>query len=402
MKKIILSAAKWQNPADAHRALKEALSFPEYYGMNLDALHDCLPGLTDTALTVTGCAFPKQSMPEKWRVFEHVFLDSAGENPGFTVELMDGEPERKQKTDYRGILLSRYQTRKTRAQKDAFIAFVKDEAKKLGWDCKAEKGANRFKSRNIAVGDPEKAKVVFTAHYDTQPECLFPNLVFPMSRLKTLLAQTPMILLMVGVSLGLGALLRAWTGANIAMPIVFLIVYFGLFALVFFGPANRHTANDNTSGTAALLTLMEALPTEQRGDAAFLFFDNEEQGKLGSKRYFKMHEAAMKDKLIVNYDCIGDGDHILFVQPKEPLAGLEDMLRRAFPARDGMIPVFTDAKKARYNSDQMSFPRGVGVAALHEGRFGLYLPRIHTRRDTVCEQKNLDYVVACSQNLLHE
>lgn len=309
---------------------------------------------------------------------------------------------KKKITDYRGVLLGRFQTRKTKAQKDGFIAFVKEESERLGWNCSVEECANVFKSRNIVVGDPEKAKVVFTAHYDTQPECLFPNLVFPMSRAKTLLAQMPMIALMVGLSLGAGALLRARTGLNVAMSLGFLLVYWVLLALMFFGPANRHTANDNTSGTSALLMLMERLPKDARKGAAFLFFDNEEQGKIGSKRYFKMHEAAMKGKLIVNYDCIGDGDHILLLQPKEAPAGLEDKLRRAFPAKGSITPVLTAAKKARYNSDQMSFPRGVGVAALHQGRFGLFLPRIHTRRDTVCEQKNLDYIVRCSEKLLQE
>ena len=309
---------------------------------------------------------------------------------------------KKKITDFRGVLLSRFQTRKTKAQKDGFIAFVKEKSERLGWSCSVEECANLLRIRNIVVGDPERAKVVFTAHYDTQPECLFPNLVFPMSRIKTLLAQMPMIALMVGLSLGAGALLRAGTGARVAMPLGFLAVYWALFMLMFFGPANRHTANDNTSGILALLMLMEQLPKEKRGDAAFLFFDHEEQGKIGSKRYFKAHEAAMKDKLIINYDCIGDGDHILFVEPKEPAAGLEERLRRAFPAKGGITPVFTAGKKARYNSDQMSFPCGVGVAALHEGRFGLFLPRIHTRRDTVCEPENLDYIVRCSQNLLQE
>ncbi len=32
---------------EAHKYLREALNFPEYYGENLDALHDCLTELDD-------------------------------------------------------------------------------------------------------------------------------------------------------------------------------------------------------------------------------------------------------------------------------------------------------------------------------------------------------------------
>ena len=56
MKKITLSAAAWKTPADAHQALKEALGFPEYYGHNLDALHDCLTDMTDTCVIIEECA----------------------------------------------------------------------------------------------------------------------------------------------------------------------------------------------------------------------------------------------------------------------------------------------------------------------------------------------------------
>ncbi len=42
MQTILLDASRYATPRDLHRALKSMLSLPDYYGMNADALHDCL------------------------------------------------------------------------------------------------------------------------------------------------------------------------------------------------------------------------------------------------------------------------------------------------------------------------------------------------------------------------
>lgn len=38
----VLDASSWSVEADLHRDVAQALSFPDYYGHNLDALNDCL------------------------------------------------------------------------------------------------------------------------------------------------------------------------------------------------------------------------------------------------------------------------------------------------------------------------------------------------------------------------
>ncbi|MBR6823890.1 MAG: barstar family protein [Firmicutes bacterium] len=91
MKQIQISAAHWSTPRAAHEALKEALSFPDYYGHNLDALHDCLTELSDTQLVIEDCALAARNMPEKWAGFLAVFLDSAQENPGLGIKLLPGQ-----------------------------------------------------------------------------------------------------------------------------------------------------------------------------------------------------------------------------------------------------------------------------------------------------------------------
>ena len=56
MNRVQLSAAAWDTTEKAHADLAQALNFPDYYGHNLDALHDCLTELTDTQLVITDCA----------------------------------------------------------------------------------------------------------------------------------------------------------------------------------------------------------------------------------------------------------------------------------------------------------------------------------------------------------
>lgn len=90
MNKLTLSAAAWDTPRAAHAALKAALSFPDYYGHNLDALFDCLTDLMDTEIEITDCAAPAEHMPEKWPGFVRVFTDAEKKNPSLSIHLTDG------------------------------------------------------------------------------------------------------------------------------------------------------------------------------------------------------------------------------------------------------------------------------------------------------------------------
>ena len=82
MKEIIIDCAKVCDKAQLHRALKEALSFPDWYGNNLDALYDCLTEMEeDTHLTLADW---EQIAP--WAAgFKDVFDDAAQENPCFNI-----------------------------------------------------------------------------------------------------------------------------------------------------------------------------------------------------------------------------------------------------------------------------------------------------------------------------
>lgn len=46
MEEKIIDCSQIETREDLHRILREALSFPEWYGNNLDALYDCLGAIS--------------------------------------------------------------------------------------------------------------------------------------------------------------------------------------------------------------------------------------------------------------------------------------------------------------------------------------------------------------------
>jgi hypothetical protein len=159
------------------------------------------------------------------------------------------------------------------------------------------------------------------------------------------------------------------------------------------GPANRHTANDNTSGTLTLLEIAQTLPEELRGKVCLVFFDNEEKGCVGSKAFRKLHKAETDNTPIFNFDCVADGEHILFISSPKVEPTWEPLLRQAFRDGDGLTVGFASSKKAKYSSDQKRFPVSIGTAALHHHkRIGYYFARIHTVKDTVHDKKNIEFL----------
>lgn len=79
---IILNGEKLETKEAMHDYLAKMLHLPEYYGKNLDALHDCLTDIgEETELILLN-----------WDAFDHtkraahVMMDSAGENENLRVK----------------------------------------------------------------------------------------------------------------------------------------------------------------------------------------------------------------------------------------------------------------------------------------------------------------------------
>ena len=84
----IIDCTGIENQQQMHQLLAQALSFPDYYGHNLDALMDCLTDIRErTGIHV----FNKDALYENLGPMAHgllrVLRDAAEENPELHVEM---------------------------------------------------------------------------------------------------------------------------------------------------------------------------------------------------------------------------------------------------------------------------------------------------------------------------
>ena len=287
----------------------------------------------------------------------------------------------------------KFPVRKTKAQKAAFRTAVQSYGEKLGYPVSLEKGA--FGANNILLGDPEGARFLVTAHYDTCARMLLPNFITPCNVPLYLAYQIVIVLLMIVVSAVAGAAGGLLLGIG-SVKWISLSVYFVLLFSLIFGPANTVNANDNTSGVVTLLEIARTLPENQRHKVCFVLFDLEEAGLIGSASYRKKHKKATDRQLVLNLDCVGDGDHLRML-PTKALRKNRRKLTSLYRACGyfGKKSLLVHEKGASvYPSDQKHFPFGVGICALRKHKKILYMSRIHTKKDTVLEETNVNILRA--------
>jgi len=287
-------------------------------------------------------------------------------------------------------ILDEYQVRKTKKQKTAFIDLMKANFPEIT----VQEGGFP-KCRNLIAGDVEKAKVILTAHYDTCAQLPVPNFITPKNFLFTalysLLIVLPVVLAIYLVNVLVGMYTVDFTFHYAAS----LVIYLAFMLVLLAGPANKHTANDNTSGVVTVLETARALPEHLREQVCFVLFDLEEAGLVGSSSYAKKHRKAAKYQIVLNCDCCGDGDElVLFPMKKIKKDGAKMDAFRAVCIKDGEKSLTIREKGfAYYPSDQKHFPYGVGIAAFRRSKWaGLYCDKIHTKKDTILDENNVSFL----------
>lgn len=299
--------------------------------------------------------------------------------------------------DYLNEINEKFGIRRNGAQKEAFREYVKAEVADSGYEYKVE--VLEKEHHNIVIGDPMKAQVIFGAHYDTPAASVVPNILIPRSIVIFWLYILSFPLLLGAFSLGVaywGEILFRYD--RTVMAVIYVILYLGVYYLTTRMFDNKNNKNDNTSGVSAVLSLIEQNKGNEK--IAFILFDNEEKGTLGSKAFNKCYKEQMKNKLVITLDCVGNGKYFLAITQKavENAQGYQ-ALKKVFvgettqDASEDYAVEFYTAKSSKSNSDYKNFPCGVGVLACHKKKFvNFYTPRIHTVRDTVADPANIDFL----------
>ena len=291
-------------------------------------------------------------------------------------------------------VLGEFPVRKTRKQKQAFRAAVQSYAEGVGYSVAVESG--RWGSRNLVIGNPETAHYLITAHYDTPAGMWVPNVMIPCHLLWFLLSQILLTLGLLLPAIGAAVAVACWMpGTGYWYP-VFVGMGWLLVILLMVGVANRKNANDNTSGVVTVLETAASMPENLRDRVCFVLFDLEELGLIGSAAYRKAHPQS-RHQIVLNLDCVGNGDTLMLFPTKALGKDPQEMAWLSMVERPCGQKIIRIRKKgfALYPSDQLRFPKGVGICALRKNRLYYYINSIHTFRDTILDYTNVNILRAC-------
>jgi len=286
---------------------------------------------------------------------------------------------------------TKFETRARGREKDAFIARVKEGFREIGYtdeEMMIQKSA--IGGKNLVIGAPD-AEVLFTAHYDTPMRNGWLAMPFVKTLgmgLSSLLGALILILLM-----SPGILQNPFDVdfANRAvLSILSPVLFIAVVVMVFF-IKNPHNHNDNTSGCIGVYNVatIVAEDPELRGKCAFVLFDREELGLLGSSAFAKWRGKQYPQigkSRVINLDCIGSGDYLVLASKNEAEAVEERVAMAEHFQADGFEILQKNSNLFGYLSDHAHFSKGVMLAFLKRSRMGgFYIPNIHTGKDTVCD-----------------
>ena len=293
---------------------------------------------------------------------------------------------------YAERVLREYPIRFKPKEKEAFRLYLMGALREMGYDPKLQSRESALniggRVTNVVAGDPETAKLIFIAHYDTPLKSVLPPLIMPTRPMTALLyLALPPVLVMLGSFTVSFALTFAVNAPHWTLPL-FLALLLAALLYLRFGPGETRNVNDNSSGVAALLETAAALTPRYRGEVAFAFLDGGFGGMSGAKALRKAYPLT-REKTVVNVSCVAEGEELLVLPSRysrwngELLDAILDSFENGehttvFLKTDGLV---------YYPSDNRAFRHAVSLCACDKaGGFGRL---IRPRRATAVDEEKL-------------
>ncbi|HBP25576.1 MAG TPA: hypothetical protein DD618_01290 [Acholeplasmatales bacterium] len=275
------------------------------------------------------------------------------------------------------VELSLYQERMHQKSKEKFRNYLQTKAiqHQLGYQIIPQ---HRF-SKNVVIGNLETAEYILGAHYDTPPR-------MPSFLMKSVLFFN-ILMPILFCALFVGSILLS---IHLLIPIA-IVIYFFLYSEGFLAIANKFNFNDNTSGVLTLLYLMGKLKSSK---VAYVFFDNEEKGLVGSIsliKYLQKHKLDFRRRKFIIFDCVGVGNTFGFDHFRKP--GLSNELEALFNKLQFKDYDCVVRKGSAFElSDHAVFARysHVGVFAFSKNAKGkLIIKNVHSHKDKEIVLENI-------------
>ncbi len=308
------------------------------------------------------------------------------------------------------MVTSRHGARMKRTHKKDFREFIAGIAESMGYSATVE---DNVIAKNIIVGNPKEAKIVLTAHYDTPPNMPYHFLKRQVSTLGIALPSVlgiGMVLTRHAINAHDQALLSFMinslqTSTFILDGVAATAIGTGLYSFGLLGGENKNNYNDNSSGLIALLILMnyyKDLPESERNKIAFVMFDNEEKGLIGSLCYASKHN--IKEQRFLNFDCIGRGNRINCIYTGKVTNEFTNDIYEALGslANQGYLPRL---KKSNLNtmSDHLPFKKSKGnLTILCDTEDSPVTEHIHSSKDTKINLETISEIAKCSAKTINK
>ena len=275
--------------------------------------------------------------------------------------------------------LVRFRKPERRAAEEAVKALA------AGWGYEVSVEGSGRNHRQIVIGDPEKASILITGHYDTPSRKLMPGLEAPLNPLLHGLYQLLCaVIYMVPSFLVMMLVLLAVRSMRIGL-IVFVISYLLTLLVLADGAGNRMNRNAS-SGLKAVLMFLESLPMNQRGHVCAVLFDDGERGHRSAREFCMSYPRLQYMKLTVCLDRVGRGDHLVLIASEQAKksTGFGTLAHLTAERMHGRT---VDSRRCVMSRDAKLFRCGCLITVLEKHPvLGMVHRNLNTPMDRICDE----------------